>query len=236
MRFFLFACFMNLAAIAAEPSVQLNEVRAVLEEAIKTFRTEGPKGWSFTQTTRGDGHSRVERYDATQTEFNRWTLLQQDDREPTADELRDYHEKLSRRSRGGTAPRLTDQLDLTTLELANDSPERATLRFRLKPGEAGDGTGEHLAANLILHKPSRTIESFELGAVEPFSPMIGIKISAMKTVMTYSLPDETRPSLLQTSTTHLRGRAYFFKSLDADMTVTFTDYESVRRGPKSPSK
>ncbi|HTO03831.1 MAG TPA: hypothetical protein VL069_09030 [Opitutus sp.] len=232
MRFFLFACFLNLAVNAAEPSGGLNDVRPVLEEAIKTFRTEGPKGWSFTQTTRGDGHSRVERYDATQPEFNRWILLQQDDRTPTADELRDYREKLSRRSCGGTAPLLTDQLDLTTLVLENDSVERATLRARLKPGEAGDATGEHLVATVILHKPSRTIESFELAAVAPFSPMIGVKITAMKTVMTYSLPNETRPSLLQTSATHLRGKAYFFKSLDADMTVTFTDYESVRRQRK----
>ena len=105
MRFFLLACFLNLAVNAAEHSVGLNEVRPRSEEAIKPFRTEGPKGWSFPQTTRGEGHSRVERYDATQPEFNRWTLLQQDDRAPTADELRDYREKLSRRSRGGTAPR-----------------------------------------------------------------------------------------------------------------------------------
>ena len=171
----------------------------------------------------------MERYDATQPEFNRWTLLQQDDRAPTADELRDYHEKLSRRSRGGTAPRLTDQLDLTTLVVQTDSPERATLRARLKPGEEGDATGKHMVATIILHKPSRTIESFQLAADATFSPTLGVKIMAMKTLMTYSLPDETRPSLLQTSTTHLRGRAFFVKSLDADMTVTFTDYEPARR-------
>lgn len=232
MRYFLFACFMNLAVNAAESSVELNEVRPILEEAIKTFRTEGPKGWSFTQTTRGDGRSRVERYDAAQPEFNRWTLLQQDYRVPTADELRYYRELLSRRSRGGTAPRLTDQLDLTTLVLENDSVERATLRARLKPGEEGDATGEHMAATIILHKPSHTIESFQLAADAPFSPTFGVKITAMKTLMTYSLPDETRPSLLQTSVTHLRGQAFFFKSLDADMTVTFTDYEPAGRHRK----
>ena len=45
MRFFLFACFMALALNATEPSVELKEVRPILEEASKTFRTEGPKGW-----------------------------------------------------------------------------------------------------------------------------------------------------------------------------------------------
>jgi hypothetical protein len=229
MRHFLFACILTVAATAAEPSAGLGAVRPMLEEAIKTFRTEGPKGWSFTQTTRAEGRSRVERYDARQPEFDRWTLIQQDDREPTAAEAKDYREKLSRRSRGGTAPRLTDQLDLATLELTNENPERATCRVRLKPAEAGDATAKFMVATIVLHKPSRTIASFELSAVSPFSPTLGVKIAAMKTTLTYSLPDETRPSLLQTSVTQVRGRAFLVKSLDADMTVTFTDYERASR-------
>ena len=123
--------------LSPKRQLSLDAVRPLLGEALKTFRTEGPKGWSFTQTSRGEGHSRVERYDAAQPEFDRWTLLQQDDRPPTPEEPQDYREKLSRRSRGGTAPKLTDQLDLTTLTLSNETDERATLRAHLKPGEAG---------------------------------------------------------------------------------------------------
>lgn len=208
----------------------LEAVRPVLAEALKTFRTEGPKGWSFTQTTEGDGHSRVERYNAARPEFDRWILLQQDGRAPTDDEARDYREKLSRRSRGGTAPQLTDQLDLATLELVSDTAERATCRARLKAGETGDATARHLLATLTLHKPSRTIEGFELASTAPFWPTLGVKIEMMKTTLSYSLPDETTPSLLQKSETRLRGRAFLVKSLDADMTVIFTDYERAGRG------
>lgn len=229
MRFFLIACLAAVAVAASPPSSSLEALRPVLEEAIKTFRTEGPRGWSFTQSTRGDGHSRVERYNARKSEFERWTLLQQDDREPTADETQDYREKLSRRSRGGTAPRLTDQLDLGTLEITEENSERATVKARLKPGEAGDATAKYMVATIVLQKPSRTIETFELASSEPFSPTLGVKITSMRTTISYSLPSEDRPSLLQTSVTHLRGRAFFFKSLDADMTVTFTDYERAMR-------
>lgn len=228
MRLSLLA--LMLTAIApSESTASLETVRPVLEEALKSFRTEGPKGWSFIQTSRGEGHSRVERYDAAQPEFDRWTLLQQDDRAPTPQETQDYREKLSRRSRGGTAPKLTDQLDLTTLELANETTEHASLRARLKPGEAGDATAKYMRATLLLYKPSSTIESFELSAESPFAPTLGVKITAMRTTMRYSLPDGARPSLLQSSETHLRGRAFFFRSLDADMIVTFTDYERATR-------
>jgi hypothetical protein len=76
----------------------------------------------------------------------------------------------------------------------------------------------------VLHKPTQTIESLELGSTGEFSPATGIRIKEMKTLMTFSLPTAERPSLLLTVTTHLRGRAFFIKSLDQDMTVTRTDY------------
>jgi hypothetical protein len=229
MRFLVLLCLATVMGFAAEPTHSLDAIRPMLDGALKTFRTEGPKGWSFTQTTHAEGRSRVERYDAAQPEFNRWTLLQQDDRPPTAEELQDYREKQSRRSRGGTAPQLTDQLDLATLTLVDDTPKLATFRARLKTEESGDATGKFMVATIVLHKPSSTITSFQLKSDAPFSPTLGVKIEAMETTLTYSLPDDARPSLLLSSETHLRGRAFFFKSLDADMSVTFTDYESVRR-------
>lgn len=198
---------------------------AAVREALAEFRTEGPKGWSFTQTTEAAGRSRVERYDAAQPDFARWTLLQQDGRAPTADELRDYREKLSRRSRGGTAPQLAEQLDVTTMELVADSDERVTYRLRLRPGEEDDATAQFLRATVVFHVPTHTIESIELASIAPFSPALGVRIAEMRTTLRYSLPTADRPSLLQQSLTRLRGRAFWVKSLDADMTVTFSDYE-----------
>ena len=81
----------------------------------------------------------------------------------------------------------------------------------------------------MVHKPTRTIESIELGSVSPFSPTLGVKIEVMRTVMTYSLPHDEIPSLPQKVATHVRGTAFWFKSLDADMTVTFTDYVNARK-------
>jgi hypothetical protein len=208
-------------AAAAKPDPEL-------EAALKDFHMEGPKGWSYTQTTVAAGQKRVEHYDGGQPEFSRWSLIEQDGRPPTADELEDYMEKNSRRSRGGTAPRLTDQLDMRTLRVVDQNQERTTYRCRLKPAETGDATGKYLEAALVLHRATRTIESFTLEATEPFSPTLGVKIQEMVTVMRYSLPQSDVPSLLQTSITRLRGTAFFFKSLDADRTVTFTDYHRAR--------
>lgn len=199
----------------------------LIADALKTFRAGGPKGWSFTQTTEGDGHSRVERYDARQPEFAPWTLLQQDGRAPTEDETRDYREKLSRRSRGGVGPQVTDQLDLATISKLDETADRVTYRCRLKEGESGDATAQHLVATIRIHKPTLTVECLEIESTGPFSPVFGVNIAEMKTTLLYSLPDDERPSLLQKTETRVRGRAFLLKSLDADMTVTFSDYEKV---------
>jgi hypothetical protein len=204
---------------------------AELKEALATFRTDGPKGWSFTQTTRGGGHSRIERFDAARPEFERWTLLQQDDRAPSEDEARTYREQQTRRSRGGTAPLLTDQLDLDSAELVSVAGGDASYRCRLKPGEKGDATAGHLVATIVVHRPTTTVRSFELASREPFSPTFGVSIEAMRTTMTYSVPAGDQPSLLLRIETRLRGRAFWVKSLDADLTVVFTEHEKAHRTP-----
>lgn len=233
MRFLVLICSIAclvIASRAADPSPTAHEATPpILAEALKRFRTEGPRGWSFTQTTSAEGHSRVERYDAAQPDFNRWSLLREDGHEPTADQRDDYREKLSRRSRGGTAPPLLDQLDFKTLTVVEENSERVTYRCPLKPSESGDETAKHLVATLALHKPTHTIESFELASREPFAPTFGVRIAEMQTRLTYSLPEADRPSFLLKNTTRLRGRAFWFKSLDADMVVTFTDYERATK-------
>jgi len=225
MRFLSLCLLVAGLAIAAAPGDLTPPPD--LAEALKNFHSDAPKGWSFVQTTAAEGKSMIERCDAARPEFDRWSLIEKDGRAPSPDELKDYGEGRSRRSRGGTAPKITDQLNLATLETVADTPARVTFRCALRPGEARDNVAAFLRVTLIVHKPSQTIESLEIGSVAEFAPTIGVKIAAMKTVMTYSLPTAEAPSLPQLVTTRVRGRAFWFKSLDEQMTVKFSDYAFV---------
>ena len=219
IRLFILLCGLSATVFAATPRE--------LAQALETFRSDPPRGWSFTQTTSAGGKSTVERCDATKPEFSRWSLVQKDGRAPTPEELQDYAEARSRRSRGGTAPNLTDQLFLDAIETLGDTAERATFRCPIRPGESRDKTALALRATIVVHKPTRTIESIELANVEAFSPTFGVKIAALKTLMTYSLPTSDRPSLPQKVATHVRGTAFLFKSLDSDLTVLFSEYVKI---------
>lgn len=223
MRFWVVLFF-----ISALPSAWAT-VPAALEAALKTFRAEPPRGWSFTQTTVAEGKSTVERCDATRPEFERWSLVKKDGRDPTPDEITHYQEIRSRRSRGGTAPNLIEQLALDALETVDETAERITYRCRIKRAESGDKTADHLRATIRLHTATQTIEAIELSNTEAFRPALAVHIDEMKTQLTYSLPSADVPSLPQLVATRVRGTAFWFKSLDADMTVTFSDYAPVRR-------
>ena len=230
MRLLLLLCgLIGMARAAPTPGVP-GIAAPGLVEALKHFRPDAPRGWSFTQTTEAEGKSTVERCDAAKPEFDRWSLLQKDGRAPTAADTKDYAEGRSRRSRGGTAPQLIEQLDLATIEVMAETTERATYRCRLKPGDPGDTVAGFLRATIVLHQPTPCIESLTLGSASGFSPTFGVKITEMTTVMTYHLPHGDRPSLPQKVSTRVRGRAFVFKSLDAEMTVTFSDY--VQAGKK----
>jgi hypothetical protein len=88
-----------------------------------------------------------------------------------------------------------------------------------------------MTATFTLHKATETIEQVELAAFEPFSPVFIVKINEAKTTMIYSLPEKDRPTLLQQVTVRIRGRALWFKSMDEDMTVTYSDHEYTVRKP-----
>ena len=207
------------------------QVPAEVVQAMAAFRTDGPKGWSFTQKTEGAGESMVERYDAAKPDFTRWVLLQKDGRPPTADEIKEYNEMQSRRSNGGTGPSLMNQVDAAHGTVVSDTPERAIYRCPVNAGAEGDKVAEVLVATVSYHKPTHTIDSVELAATAPFNPSLGVAIAEMKTTMTYTLPQGDQPSLITRVTTHLRGRAFWFKSLDADMTVDYSDYVRVSMAP-----
>jgi hypothetical protein len=207
---------------------------AELEQALKAFHAEGSKGWAFTQTTIAGGKSLIERFDPSKPETTRWSLVQKDGHAATAEEKQKYQETLTRRSRGDTAPNVKDQINPDTCEVVGTDGDRTQYRFRLKPGGDDDKSAEHMAATFTLHRPSGTIERVELASIEPFSPVFLIKIEEARTVMTYSLPEKERPTLLQKVTVRVRGRAMWFKSLDEDMTVSYSDYALAQKKPPRP--
>ena len=194
-----------------------------LMDTLAHFHPAGPKGWSFLQTTESAGQSLVEYFDAIQPANERWSLRQKNGRPPTKEELADYSQGQALNSATFTAPRIQDQIDLTTAVLVRRDDTRSVWRFQMKPSD-DDKTSRYMTVTVTYHQPTHTIEQVEIANLEPFSPVLAVKISETRTVMTYSLPSAESPSQLQRVTLLVRGQAFWFKTLDQDMTVTFSGH------------
>lgn len=202
-----------------------------LTQALKMYRAEGATNWAYVQTTESSkGQSLVEHFDPSKPVFSRWTLLKKNGTAPGEADLKDYRDRLSRRTTG-TAPNIKDQLDLASCELLNDDSERASYRFHLLVTDKSDRSAAHMNAVFTLHKPTGTIERVTLAAFEPFSPMFTVKVAEAETKIDYSLPTNEHPTHLLKITMRMRGSVMWFKSLDEDMSVTYSDFTYV--GKKS---
>lgn len=216
-------------ALASALSAFAEALPASLAGALEAFRADGPKGWAYTQTTIAGKESLEETFDPARPESERWALVAKDGRTPTADELKVYREGKSRRAGGANAPRIQDQINRTAATRLRAQGDLEWWRFPMQPGAADDSSAAHLEVTFCFHLPTLTVTSVEIASRESYSPVIGITITESRTLMTYSLPEPGRPSLLQKVNLRVRGRAFWFKSLDQDMEVTYSAQQPAGR-------
>lgn len=216
------------------PLGHVDPVPDEINSALNTFRAEGTRGWSFVQTMQTDKEKLVERFDPSKPENGRWVLLEKDGHAPTASDLKEYADKLSRRGGGETAPDVVHQLDRNAATRVSDDAQKSVYRFRLKPGGKDDASAAFMTATFTYDKATHAFEKVEIANIEPFAPMFAVKVNEARTAVYYHLPSADRPILLDHITVKIRGRALIIRSLDEDMTVSYSDYKytGVKLAPK----
>lgn len=223
------ACSPPPSAAAGTALPAVSPLPADLSAALDSFRAEGPKGWAFTQTTRGDNKDVVERYDPRQRGSLRWTLLQKDGRPPTEEEQRRYRDT---RPPLDSSANVAAQLDRATATLAARDEHTTTYEFRLIPGSAEDKVAAHMRARVTLHHATGAIVRVEMFTAEGFKPATSLVIDEARTTMAYSLPTDTLPSLPQEVTMHVRGKRFWIRDFEEKVVSTYSDHEDAGKPAK----
>jgi len=203
------------------------ELPVYFSAALAQFTSDAPRGWAYTLTTARGGETSVERFDPSRPKGGEWTLLQRDGRAPTAEEIERYL-RYKASSTPPTARATFEKGDLDRGSFTLLREDAATAEFR---GRFREDLKEPLLAHLVLDlkftKQPASVQAFTLRLVGPFSPAIGVKMTELEVTMEFSPPAEGRPSLPRESRSRFRGRLFFFKSIEEDLRIAYSDFVRV---------
>lgn len=214
------------AATAAMPVV--SPLPAEVTDALDHFRAEGPKGWAFTQTTKGRDKDTVERYDPRRRGPLRWTLLSDKGKTPTDEEQRRYRDT---RPGFDSSSGLAAQVERDAAWLVSDDEQGKTYEFRLKPQGEKDVAAAHMRARFTFERASGAIVRVELFNFESFKGAASLTLHEARTVLAYTPPADGRPALPQEISMTVRGERFWFSDFEEKLVSTFSDFEDAAAQP-----
>jgi hypothetical protein len=210
----------------------------LVEKALENMESTDISDWSYTVTTSRHGKKTVERHDATKPEGSRWQLLLKSGETPTADEIAEYlsakrdqaEQKKRRRGKNRGEREISALVDASSVELLVEDDARATYSFRMKVEDKEDRKlAEHVRCTLVVDKALPHVERLEMLSTDEIKPAIGVKISRFHVLMRFDRDEVTGTVLPRRLLTTIKGRAFFVKSLDENIVVSFADYEKPAR-------
>jgi hypothetical protein len=193
--------------------------------ALEAFSAELPANRAYTITTVRKEVSTAERYDPAKPPDERWTLLRYNGRPPATAELEKYR-KLRAANPQPVSPAsfARGDIDPGSLQLVAEDDERAEFQGGFREVSAGaDKMLRHLRLRLTVNKRRPHVEKYTLSLLEPYSPVLGVKMSELRVEMSFTPPAPDRPSLPAMLTSHFAGRILFFGTQE-DLRVEYSDY------------
>lgn len=221
----LLVCLLFSAAVALRaPAAPLP---AYFEQALAHFTSDAPRGWAYTLTTTRGSETSVERFDPSRPKGGEWTLLQRDGRAPTVEEIERYlRYKASTTPPTARATFEKGDIDRDTFTLTREDAAGAEFRGTFR-GDLKEPLLAHLVLDLKIAKASPAVQSFTLRLAGPFSPALGVKMTELEVSMEFSPPTAERPALPLASRSRFRGRLFFLKTIEEDVSIAYSDFERV---------
>lgn len=201
-----------------------------ITQAIHKFEQTSRKDWSYRisryENEEGDISSSIELFDPTAEPDKQWTLLQIDNQDPTAKQIRKFaRNKLEQAEDGdqqSISVKLRDIIQIESLQLLSEDHKELTARFDVHLSQLGEETSEKLKGSLIFSKNQKFIEAIEITNTEPFSPVFSADINEFRLTFRFIKIDDA--ILPDQQALAMKGTFAFFTRIDEVSTDRFSDY------------
>jgi len=227
------ACRFLLIVFLSALSLDAAELPAYLKTALIRFSPEIPPDYAYTLTTQRGSDISVERFDPSRSLDQQWTLIQRNQQPATADENARYGSYRITTSPNARATFKRGDIDLGSLHLIRETTTIAVYQGRFRE-DLADPMLHHLDILLTVAKDSATIEQYVLQLIEPFSPVLTVKMLELRVETTLTTRSSPGLALPQHTTSRFRGRILIFKSIEEDIQTAYSDFVRVTPLPAEP--
>jgi hypothetical protein len=168
----------TLLALAGSLCVRA-ETPTLLREAFQNWG-QGKEELSFVQRTRDlndDGslkEERVERYDPSLPDNQRWKLLEVDGKPPTDSQRERIQGRRNRKPRKKANKPLAEYFDLENAKVIADGKDVVRYEVAVKPEAARLVALDKLSVGITVRKDTRTIDRVTAGLTEPMRIALGL--------------------------------------------------------------
>lgn len=168
-------CLALFAACLAAPAPAYAD--DVLREAVGHWLDERDN-WAFTQLAREyDGprlkRERLERYDPSRPDRERWELLRLNGREPTPAEKAELTDRKNKKRRRHTTP-IAESFDFTRATVAREDAQSIAYELPLRSNTQWLFPVDKVTLVLEIDKPTRAITHVQAKIQEPFRVALGL--------------------------------------------------------------
>ena len=182
--------------------------------ALAHFNPNVPAGWAYTlETTRND-RQMTERFDPARPPGGQWTLRTFQGRSPTPEETEKYLRSRPTAGAGGTQANFQkDDIEPGSMKLVHEDETRAEYEAGFREQSAGpDKMLEHLRLRLTICKQPAYVERYVLELIEPYWPVLGVKMHELHIEGEFTAPRDQQPSLPSRVESHFTGRILLFSN------------------------
>ncbi len=219
-------CRFVLIGLLSSLSLTASELPAYLKEALISFHPEIPPDFAYTLTTRRGSEISVERFDPSRPTEEQWTLLLRNQRPATAEDNSRYRSYRITIAPNARAIFKYGDIDLASLHLIRETESHAVFQGRFRD-DLVDPMLHHLEIFLTVAKSPPAIDQYILQLIEPFSPVLTVKMLDLHVETILVAPTDQAPLLPRRTNSHFRGRIMLFKSIEEDVQTSYADFVRV---------
>lgn len=186
-----------LLAVLSAGGLLRAETPPLLQQAVEHW-VSGRGDLAFTQQTRvlnDDGSlktDRLERYDPSLPDSQRWRLIEVEGRPPTARERASLETKKNAKPRKKTAKPPGEYLDLEHARIASETPQATRFEVSFRPEVARLIAVEKIALFITVDKKSQRVTRIAATLREPIRVLLGIaKVNDIDLDLTLESPSDS---------------------------------------------